>query len=306
MRCSYTDLISTKSMLSAWKEFLKGKRKKPDVQEFEQNLMDNLLSLQEDLRNHTYYHGEYASFGISDPKPRIIHKASVRDRLLHHIIHQGLYPFFDARFISNSYSCRVGKGTHKALERFKMFSYKVSKNNTKTCWVLKCDLRKFFASINHAILLCILEKGIQDDEILWLLKQVITSFDSGSPGKGLPLGNLTSQLLVNVYMNRFDQYVKHVLKVKYYVRYADDFVLLSEDRSLLVNYLAQIGSFLEQELKLQLHPNKVSVKTLYSGIDFLGWIHFPTHRVLRTTTKRRMFRQLHSDSLSLSLSCPIS
>ena len=212
--------------------------------------------------------------------------------MLHHAIYRILYPFFDKKFISDSFSCRVGKGIHKALERFNTFSRKVSKNHSRTRWVLKCDIRKFFASIDQKILLDILNKHISDTDLLWLLQNIIESFSSTQKGKGLPLGNLTSQLLVNIYMNEFDQYVKHRLKVKYYIRYADDFVILSENRVWLEDILVEMQTFLSNQLKLDLHPNKVFIKTIASGVDFLGWVHFPYHRVLRTATKRKMFRKL--------------
>jgi len=189
------------------------------------------------------------------------------------------------------YSCRNDKGTHKAINRFKEFGRKVSKNNTKQCFVLKCDIRKFFASIDHSILIKILNKNIQDKYAAFLLEEVIKSFETEKE-KGLPLGNLTSQLLVNIYMNKFDQFVKHKLKIKYYIRYADDFVILSENKECLETTLLEIRKFLEINLKLELHSNKVFIKTLGSGVDFLGWVHFPNHRVLRTTTKRRMFKKL--------------
>lgn len=258
--------------------------------------MDNILSLHDDLKNKTYSHGPYHAFNISDPKPRNIHKASVRDRLLHHAIYKVLYPYFDKQFIHDSYSCRLNKGTHKALERFRRFAYKVSKNNTKQCWLMKCDVKKFFASIDHSILVAILEGHIPDESTISLLKTVIKSFRSTQQGKGLPIGNLTSQLLVNVYMNEFDQYLKHKLKIKYYIRYADDFVVLAQDKDQLIHNLRYIACYLNDNLKLSLHPDKVFIKTLSSGVDFLGWVHFPNHRILRTTTKRRMLKNLSQNS----------
>lgn len=253
--------------------------------------MDNIIQLHQELANHTYNHGSYQAFRINDPKPRQIHKSSVRDRLLHHAIHRMLYPFFDRTFISDSFSCRIGKGTHKALNRFRSFGYKVSGNNTRTCWILKCDIRKFFENINHEVLLSIFKEYIPDKNIIWLLERVIFSFSSAS-GRGLPLGNLTSQLFVNVYMNEFDQFVKHQMKAKYYIRYADDFVVMSHYKSWLEELLPKISDLLSERLKLHIHPDKVFIKTLASGVDFLGWMHFPDHRVLRTTTKRRMFKKL--------------
>ncbi len=289
---TYDDIISIKNLLLAWQGFVRGKRSKEDVQEYQYRLFENILALHNDLKTQTYTHGTYHAFSVYDPKPRNIHKACVCDRVVHHMLHQALYPFFDTLFISDSYSCRQGKGTHKAMERFCTFAYGVGTNNTRACWVLKCDIRKCFASVEHAVLLGILKSRITDGRIIWLFERVIESFHSTEEGKGLPLGNLTSQLLVNVYMNELDQYVKQTLKIKYYIRYADDFVFLSVDKTHLENLLPKIASFLDERLQLSLHPSKVSLETLSSGIDFLGWVHFPDHRVLRTVTKRRMFRRI--------------
>jgi len=271
---------------------LRGKKQKKDVVIFQLRLADNLTNLYYSLANYTYKHGAYSAFTISDPKLRNIHKATVRDRVLHHLIYKELYPYFDKKFIYDSYSCRKNKGTHRAIKRFKYFACRVSKNNSRTCYILKCDIKKFFASINHKILIKILKRHIEDTDIIWLIDEIISSFYSTRPGVGLPLGNLTSQLFVNVYMNEFDQFVKHELKIKYYIRYADDFVVLSDDKKWLEKQIFVIQGFLFKELKLELHPDKVSIKTLASGVDFLGWVNFPYHRVLRTTTKRRMLRRI--------------
>jgi retron-type reverse transcriptase len=287
---TYDCIISLENLLDAWKEFLKGKSTRKDVLEFQQNLMQNLISLHNDLKHKTYIHSGYTAFSISDPKPRNIHKASVRDRVLHHLLYKELYPFFDTKFISDSYSCRKNKGTHKAILRFESFFRKVSKNYTKQCFVLKCDIKKFFASIDHEILKEILEKYIKDEDLLNLLGNIIDSF---SPG--LPLGNLTSQLLVNIYMNEFDQFVKHSLKEKYYIRYADDFVFLSQDKKHIEKLIIKISKFLEEKLRLRLHPDKVFIKTIYSGVDFLGWVNFAGYRVLRNSTKRKMIRKLQGE-----------
>ena len=286
-------IISIDNLLCAWREFVKSKRNKRDVQEFELHLMDNLIELHNELADHSYCHDSYHHFKICDPKPRDIHKASVRDRLLHHAIHRQLYPYFNKKFVADSFSCRMNKGTHKAMDRFKSLAYKVSKNHTRTCWVLKCDIRKFFASIDHAILKKILARNISNQDTLWLLNNVVESFSTeGKVDTGLPLGNLTSQLLVNIYMNEFDQFVKRTLKIKHYIRYSDDFVILLDDRESLVSLIEPIKEFLESNLALTLHSDKLFLKTLTSGIDFLGWVHFSDHRVLRTNTKKRMLRNL--------------
>lgn len=289
---NYDSIISLENLLEAWREFVRGKRSRKDVQEFELNLMSNIISLHDDLFNKTYRHSPYEAFNISDPKPRNIHKAQVRDRLLHHAFHRTLYPFFDKVFIADSYSCRKDRGTHKAMNRFRSFAYQVSDNHTKTVWVLKCDIKKFFASIDQKILIEILEQYIPDKDIIWLLSQVVGSFNSGKNRRGLPLGNLTSQLLVNIYMNEFDQFMKHRLRAGYYIRYADDFVILSQDKTWLEELLPKISDFLSERLKLDLHPDKISIHTFVSGVDFLGWVHFPDHRVLRTIAKRRMFKRI--------------
>jgi RNA-directed DNA polymerase len=284
----YEEIISLKNLYEAWQEFLPGKKNKSDVAEFALNLSQNIFQLHFDLKNKTYKHGDYQAFNISDPKPRNIHKASVRDRLLHHAVYRILYPYFDRFFIFDSYSCRNFKGTHKALKRFEKFGRKVSKNNTKQCWILKGDIKKCFASVDQKIVIEILKKFINDPNVIWLMEKIISSFHSLEEFKGLPLGNLTSQLLVNVYLNKFDQFIKHRLKVKYYIRYADDFVIFSQEENYLWELTSKIADFLEEELKLQLHPDKLFIKTLSSGVDFLGWIHFLNHRVLRTATKKKM------------------
>jgi RNA-directed DNA polymerase len=297
---SYNDITSLENLLEAWSEFIKDKRSRKDVQAFERDLMASIISLHSDLNSFSYKHSKYTAFNISDPKPRRIHKALVRDRVLHHAVYRKLYPFFDRTFIADSFSCRIGKGTHKAMDRFNIFARKVSRNNTKTCWVLKGDIKKFFDSIDHRVLLEILAQHILDFEIMLLLQNIIESF-SVSPGKGLPLGNLTSQLFCNVYMNRFDQFVKHTLHAQYYIRYADDFVILSENKDWIQSLIPKISQFLEDSMKLSLHPNKLFIKTFASGVDFLGWVHFPNHRVVRTTTKRRMLRRIRQYPMNETL-----
>jgi retron-type reverse transcriptase len=290
---SYDDIISAENLLLAWREFHRGKKHKKDVQEFEHKLMENILLLHHDLKNKTYTHIEYKAFKINDPKPRDIHKATVRDRVLHHALYRKLSLFYFKLFISDSYSCQIGKGTHKALKRFEYFHRKVSKNNTKQCFVLKCDIRKFFASIDHTTLIRLLDERIVDKDIALLLTHIMDSFNtSGYSRKGLPLGNLTSQILVNIYMHEFDMYVKQILKVKHYIRYADDFVILSQDRKYLENILVQMHQFLEEKLRLQLHPHKVEIRKVSQGIDFLGYVILPHAIVLRTKTKKRIKRKV--------------
>lgn len=288
---NFTTIISLDNLLTAWNEFARGKRNKADVQLFERDLMDNLMALHEELKAETYRHGGYHEFKINDPKPRRMSKASVRDRLVHHAIYQALYPYFDARFIADSFSCRVNKGTHAGGLRFRKLAAQGSLNYTRTCWALKCDIKQFFASIDHEVIISILARHIFDQRLLAVMKDIVQSF-STNPGKGLPLGNLTSQLLANVYMNELDQFVKHEFKEKLYIRYADDFIFLDPSHDHLQSILPKIQDFLDRSLKLSLHPAKVSIGTVFAGVDFLGWIHYPTHRILRTVTRKRMERRI--------------
>ncbi len=162
----------------SWKEFRNGKRNKADVQEFELNLEDNLFELHEELATMKYKHSNYSSFHITDPKQRHIHKAKVRDRIIHHAVHRILYPIFDEYFISGSYSCRLGKGSHRAVNELQRMARKVSKNYTGPCYVLKCDIKKFFNSVDHQIFNKILKNKIDNSELLSLLEEIIGSFGS--------------------------------------------------------------------------------------------------------------------------------
>lgn len=284
-------MISSENLFSAWDEFRRGKTGKKDVRYFEWNLEENIFKLHRELANKTYIHGPYKGFYISDPKPRHIHKATVRDRIIHHAVFSVLNPIFEPTFIPTSFSCRVGYGNHKGVEALGNMIRKVSRNNTRRSYVLKCDVRKFFDSVDHKILLSIIKKRIKDVDAVWLLESIVKSYES-APGRGIPIGNLTSQLFANIYMNEFDQFVKHKLRVKYYVRYTDDFVIISEDRKYLEGLLPFISEFFENELALKLHPNKSILSSVCQGIDFLGYVVFPHHRLIRLKTKRRMFRKL--------------
>ncbi len=285
------DVASLENLCGAWEEFIRGKRKKEDVRIFSEHLADEMMSLHEALMDGSYRHGAYVHFRIQDPKPRDIHKATVRDRLLHHAIHRQLYAFYDPLFIADSFSCRAGKGVHRALDRFRVMARTASRNHTRTCWILKCDIRKFFASVSHASLLSILDGRVMDIPLLNLLSRVIRGFEA-MPGTGLPLGNLTSQLFANIYMNELDQFAKRFLRALFYIRYADDFVFLSHDKERLISFLPLIQSFLQERLKLALHPDKIFLQTISSGMDFLGWVHFSHHRVPRRTIRRRMFTRV--------------
>lgn len=284
-------IISLENLFLAWKEFRRGKRKRPDVQEFEYNLEDNIFKLHEELKDKTYRHSNYTSFWICDPKLRHIHKASVRDRILHHAVFRILYPIFDKIFIFDLYSCRIGKGTHRAVKHLLKFIRKESKNYSRPCFILKCDIKKFFDSINHDILIFLMERKVRDKNAMRLIKEIIEGF-STLFGRGVPLGNITSQLFANIYLNELDQFVKYILKIRYYLRFCDDFVIVDKSSEVLKKKAKRINYFLQRNLKLSLHSDKIFIRKPGQGIDFLGYIVLPHYLLLRTKTKKRMFRNL--------------
>jgi len=298
----FDQIISPENLFWAWNSFKSGKRNKRDVLMFERHLEENIFQLHRELRNKTYKHGPYTGFYIRDPKQRHIHKADVRDRVLHHAIFSIINPIFEETFIPTSFSCRIGFGTHKGVDTLENITRTITRNGTRNCFVLKCDIKKFFDSVDHKILLQIIEKRIKDKDAIWLLKSIIESYTTVParerervnpvPRKGIPIGNLTSQLFANIYMNEFDQFMKHELHIKHYVRYTDDFAIASPDRVYLENLIEPISKFLSDHLLLNLHPKKISIRKLNQGIDFLGYVIFPKHRLLRTKTRRRMFVKL--------------
>ncbi|MDO8618404.1 MAG: reverse transcriptase domain-containing protein [Candidatus Daviesbacteria bacterium] len=285
----YSQLISIEHLLQAWEEFKVGKRNRKDVQIFERNLENNLFFLNQALIKKTYRHSSYTAFNIYDPKFRHIHKATVRDRVIHHAVISLIEPIFDKTFIYDSYSCRKVRGIHRATVRLAVFIRKVSKNYTGSCFVLKLDVKKFFASVNQEILLNLIAKRVEDPDLLWLIKNILGSF---SQGTGIPIGNLTSQIFANVYLNELDQFVKHTLQEKYYIRYCDDFAICSKDREHLENLILKIKAFLKEKLKLILHERKIIIRKYTQGIDFLGYIILPYVILPRTKTKKRLFRKI--------------
>lgn len=292
----FEKIISLENLFSAWDAFKGGKRNRYDVQVFERNLEENIFELHRDLKAKKYKHGAYSGFWIRDPKPRHIHKATVRDRVLHHAIFNILNPIFEPTFIAQSFSCRVDKGTHKGIETLGTITNKISKNGHKSTFALKCDIKKFFDSVDHDVLLKIISGKIKDADAMWLLSEIVKSFISKEASvfehKGLPIGNLTSQLFANVYMNEFDQFMKHKVKARNYLRYTDDFLIISDSKEYLEELIRPISQFLQEKLSLKLHPNKVLLRKFHQGIDFLGYIILPRHRRVRTKTKKRIINKI--------------
>jgi retron-type reverse transcriptase len=278
---SFAEVVTKGNLYKAWNDFLRGKRKRSDVNEFASRIADNLGELYEELISATYVHGAYVEYMVCDPKKRIIHKASVRDRVVHRLLYNALYPYFDRRFIHDSYSCRNKKGTHKTRQRFRQCTNQVSENYTKQCYVLKFDIKKCFASIDLEVLKEILDVHIADERLQKLAFCIIDSFE-----QGLPLGNLTSQLFVNIYLHELDWYVKQLLDTRCYLRYADDIVIVDSSPEKLQTLMKVIETFVAQTLHLQVH--KVQIRSVYAGVDVVGEIFFPKHKKLRRSTVQRM------------------
>ena len=255
------------------------------------NLNINLQELKTEL---LFYYNKplpLKCFVIKDPKTRLIHKSDFRDRVIHHALCNIIESLFEKTFIYDSYANRIVKGTLKAIERLDYFKRKVSKNNTKTCYVLKADIKHYFENVDHNTLIKILKTKIIDHNILWLIKIILNNY---STDKGMPLGNLTSQFFANVYLNELDQYIKHTLKVKYYIRYVDDFVILSSSKEELIILKEKINDFLQKQLKLTLHPDKSKITNINRGITFLGYRIFKYHKLLKKSNLQKFKIKLNN------------
>lgn len=294
----FEEITSSEALFAAWETFQRGKRSRQDVQRFWRRLESNIFALRRELRSGTYQHGAYESFFVNDPKPRHIRKAQVRDRIVHQALYSVLSAVWEPRFIHDVYSARLGKGTHYGVNRLWMMLRKVSRNFTSSCWVLKCDIRKLYDAMDHEILLNLIGRVVSDDRATRIVEAVVSSFHAeGHAGKGVPIGNVTSQIFANIYLNELDRFVKQELRVRFYGRFSDDFVLVSSRRSDLLVWRARTEEFLNYRLRLSLHPHKVSLRPLHQGIDFLGYVLLPHHRGIRSSTRRRMFRRLEQKAV---------
>jgi len=286
----YQYLTSWDNLLLAYRKAGKGKRGQPNVAAFEHRLEENLLQLQAELQTKTYCPGPYTSFYIHEPKRRLISAAPFRDRVVHHALCNIIEPIFERSFIDDSYANRVGKGTHRALDRCQQFARRYR-------YVLPCDIEQFFPAIDHAIHRHILARKITAPHVLWLIDQILASgqgilseaYDMRwFPGdnllalfrpRGLPIGNLTSQFWANCYLNSFDHFVKRDLRGKGYLRYVDDFLLFANDKDTLWQWRAAITERLAS-LRLTIHPT-THPRPVMEGVSFLGFIIFPHQRRLK-------------------------
>lgn len=287
----FPQICDFENLYQAFRKARRGKRRRLNVIAFEVDLEDNLLTLQEELLTGTYQPGAYQHFTIYDSKPRRISAAPFRDRVVHHALISVIEPIWERRFIDDSYACRVGKGTHAALDRCSHFARRYA-------YVLQCDVMQYFASIDHAILMERLARRIADKRTLALCQLIIDSgagihhdsyqmrwfagddlFARFRP-RGLPIGNQTSQFWANVYLHQLDQFIKQELRCRAYLRYVDDFLLFADDKATLHRWKGEIQRILDR-LRVMIHPRRSRVYPVRTGIPFLGFVIYPDHRRLR-------------------------
>ncbi|WP_300453827.1 reverse transcriptase/maturase family protein [Fusobacterium sp.] len=278
----YEQIYDFENIYDAYLKARKCKRFRQEVLEYSMNIEENLITLQNELIWGLYKQGEYREFYVYVPKVRLIKALPFKDRVLQHAVNNIIEPLFEAQFYEHSYACRKGKGGHKASEQLKNWLH-AAKVQGKELYCLKCDIRKYFDSVYLKILYGILRKKIKDKKLLWLIRQIL---DIHTKERGLPIGNLTSQLFANVYLNQLDIYVKEELKVKKYIRYMDDFLILSEDKKELQEILKKIITFLEEKLKLSLN-DKTRIFPVKMGVEFVGYIHYADFIKVRKSTWKR-------------------
>ncbi|HJX50475.1 MAG TPA: reverse transcriptase domain-containing protein [Candidatus Nanoarchaeia archaeon] len=281
----YDKIISLKNLTLAWKKARKGKTRKDDVIEFEENIVYNLKVLHDELKRGNYQPKPLKTFILRDPKTRKISKSAFRDRIVHHALVRIIEPIFDKSFIYDNCANRKGKGTLFALKRFDKFKRKVTSNLSKQAFCLKADIKHYFQEVDRGILLKIIQRRVDCSGTCNLIQIILSNFEGH---KGMPLGNLTSQFFANVYLNELDWFVKYKLRVRYYIRYVDDFVILHKFEWQLINWKIEINQFLRFNLKIELHKDKSSIILISRGVDFVGFRNFYYHRLLRKRNIRKM------------------
>ncbi len=288
----FEELITLENIYEAWKDFSKGKTNKNDVIKFKMNLEDELLKLYSDLKNKRYKHGAYSSFIVNEPKQRVINKALVRDRVVHRLLYNYLLSRFNRTWLDCSYSCRPGFGQHLAIEKARLGIMKFSGNYSRESWVIKCDIKKFFDNIDQNILYSLICEKVDDGDIRRIIKEILESYFCKKRGVGIPIGNLTSQIFANVYMHQLDLFAKHEMKLRFYYRYADDFMFLVKTRQEGLEVVEKIKIFLQNKLRLEMHPQKIVIRPAHQGIDWLGKIILPGVTLLRSGTRKRMIKNI--------------
>ena len=281
----YEKIYDFSNLYESYIKARKNKRYRQEVMEYTSNLEENLIILQNELVWGEYKIGNPRIFTIFVPKIREIKALPFKDRVLQHSLNSVIEPYFENSFYYYSYACRKDKGTHRASLKVQEWLY-IAEKNDKNLYCLKCDIKKFFNSVDLKILVKIIEKRIKDKKVIWLIKQIL-----GKAQKGMPIGSLTSQLFANVYLNELDNFVKHKLKIKNYMRYMDDFIIFSEDKKELHLILSKIEDFLKVNLDLELN-NKTRIHPVKTGVEFVGYVHFFNKIRIRKSSWKRFKKNL--------------
>ena len=288
--CFYEKLTFQK-LLEAHNRAKQHKTYKKEVILFELNLENNLINLLNSIKNNTYHVGNYYTFKIYEPKERIINALPYKDRIVHQwYVEEFVKPYIVPKFINTSFACLTDKGTHKAVEEIQK-QLRIYKRNYGDFWILKCDIRKFFYNIDPNILFNIMKKYITDKKLLDFTYLIIFDKRISTEKVGIPIGNYTSQFFANIYLNELDQYLKHKLHIKYYTRYMDDFVLLLKTKEQCKIVKEKIENFLNTNLHLELN-HKSRFYPYKMGVNFCGYRIFTTHRLLRTNSKRKIYKKV--------------
>lgn len=307
LRNIYPTIYDFDNLHEAYLNARKNKRYRGDVLEFTAHLEENLIQLQNEMIYKTYRVGRYREFYVYEPKKRLIMALQFRDRVIQWAIYRHLNPWFDKQFIYDSYGCREGKGTHRAADRLQYWVRQVNRKKERY-YYLKLDISKYFYRVDHKALIDILRRKIEDEDLLELLDRIIncehTAF--GLPAfmdpadcpkedrlldTGMPIGNLSSQLFANIYLNELDQYVKQELRIHYYIRYMDDIIILHQDKQYLHEVKDEIETFIMDKLRLNLNK-KTAIRPISQGIEFVGYRIFPTHRKLKKASAKKMKARL--------------
>jgi RNA-directed DNA polymerase len=284
--------IELEELFTAYFECRKNKRNTANALAFEIDYENSLVQLCEEINSGTYKIDRSIAFIVDKPVKREIFASDFRDRVVHHLIIGKINHLFEKQFIHDSYSCRVGKGTHFGIQRIDKFIRQCSLSYTKDCYILKLDLQGFFMSINKNILFAKLEKFIKGNKSDWdALPQTKSLFHS-QPNCGLPIGNLTSQVFANFYMDSFDHFVKHDLKIRYYGRYVDDFVIVHEDKEYLKKLIPILSEYLQTELQVTIHPKKIYLQHYSKGVKFLGTVILPNRIYIADRTKGNFYNAI--------------
>lgn len=280
--------ISLGNIWRSWFRFRKGKNVTNELHKFQYFLEENLYRLHQDLVDGTYYHGGYKKFVVDDNKRREIFVASIRDRVVHRLVYDFLTVLYDKTFIYDAWSCRLGKGLLGAIQRTQVFLNRLPKS-----FVWRGDVTKFFDSVDQKILLEILTRRVKDMKTYNLIKEIIESFSVDRKRRGIPIGNLTSQIFANIYLNEFDRFVKHTLKPQEYLRYGDDFIIIHNNLRTIVELRESAVDFLKKVLGLRMHPKNDKIFKTRHGLRFLGVVVWPHGHRLKKRNVRRITVRLN-------------